>query len=189
VPRVASGGRTILTPSNPTVTLNRVQSGVGWLRFEAVCSPAVGDVRLGSVYQLADGTSSIVQRATGIAAAPPGTHRPVIAGSQVEYDRLTVDLRQSRSLSRMLVYGFSESGQELTWGGTLIGQTFGGVRVELPLDMGRHHGPIALLSLYNIDGEFVLRAETEKVAGAVREVARAFGYDRITWADDHTPVL
>ena len=113
----------------------------------------------------------------------------MITGSRGEFDRLTVDLRQSRALSRLLVYAFSESGRELTWGGTLVGTSFGGARVELPLDLGRHHGPVALMSLYNIDGEFVLRAETEKVPGAVREVARAFGYDRITWADDHTPVL
>ena len=171
------------------MTLNRVQSGVGTLSVEAVCSPAVGDVRLGAVYQFSDGTSSIVQRATGRAAAPPDSHRPIITGSWGEYDRLTVDLRQSRSLSRLLVYGFSESGRELTWGGTLVGTCFGGARVELPLDIGRHHGPVALISLYNIEGEFVLRAEVDRIAGAVRDVARAFGYDGITWADDHTPVL
>lgn len=171
------------------MTLNRVQSGVGMLIFEAVCSPTVGDIRLGAVYQLVDGTSSIVQWVTGLAVAPPRSHRPVITGSSGEFDRLTIDLRQSRALSRLLVYAFSETGRELAWGGTLIGTSFGGARVELPLDLGRHHGPVALMSLYNIDGEFVLRAENEKVAGAVRDVARMFGYDRITWADDHTPVL
>jgi hypothetical protein len=100
-----------------------------------------------------------------------------------------VDLRQSRSLRRVLVYAFSESDRELHWGGTLLTRTFGGARVEIPLDLGRHHGPIALMSIYNIDGEYVLRAETEKVSGAVRDVARAFGYDRITWADPRTPVV
>ena len=189
VPRVSPGGRTILTPRDPTVTLNRIQSGIGTLTFEAVCSAAVGDIRLGALYQLADGTSSVVSRATGIPAAPPGSRRPVLSGQLGEYDRLVVDLRQSRSLARLLVYAFSESGRELAWGGTLVGTTFGGARVELPLDLGRHHGPIALLSLYDIDGEYVLRAETEKVDGPVREVARRYGYDRITWADDAMPVL
>jgi uncharacterized protein involved in tellurium resistance len=189
LPRIAPGGRTILTRRDPTVTLNRVQAGVGTLVTEAVCSPAVGDIRLGALYELADGTSSIVQRATGMPAAPPGSRRPVITGSWGEFDRLTVDLRQSRALRRLLVYAFSESGQELAWGGTLVTSTFGGARIELPLDLGSHLGPIALLSLYNIDGEFVLRAEAEKVTGAVREIARLFGYDRITWADDRTPVV
>jgi uncharacterized protein involved in tellurium resistance len=171
------------------VTLNRIQSGVGTLRFEAVCSPSVGDIRLGALYQLADGTSSIVQLATGLASGPPRSQRPVLTGSRGEFDQLTVDLRQSRALSRLLVYAFSETGRELAWGGTLIGSSFGGARIEMPMDVGRHHGPVALMSLYNIDGEFVLRAENVKVRGAVREVARMFGYDRISWADDHTPVL
>jgi hypothetical protein len=189
VPRVTPGGRTILTPRDPTVTLNRIQSGVGTLTFDAVCSPAVGDIRIGALYQLADGTSSVVSRAAGIPTAPPGARRPVVLGQLGEYDRLVVDLRQSRSLARLLVYAFSESGRELAWGGTLVGTTFGGARVELPLDLGAHLGPIALLSLYNVDGEYVLRAETEKVDGPVREVARRYGYDRITWADDAMPVL
>ena len=83
----------------------------------------------------------------------------------------------------------SESGAELNWGGTLVTRTFGGGRVELPLDIGRHRGPVALMSLYNIDGEFVLRAETERITGAVRDVALSFGYDQITWADPHMPVV
>jgi hypothetical protein len=185
---VTPKGRVILTPQDPTVTLNRIQSGVGTLTVEAICSPAVGDIRIGALYQFTDGTSSLVSRAAGIPAAPPGSRRPVITGQLGEYDRLVIDLRQSRSLARLLVYAFSESGRELAWGGTLVTTTFGGARVELPLDLGRHDGPIALLSLYNVDGEYVLRAERDKVDGAVRDVARMFGYDHISWADDSTPV-
>jgi hypothetical protein len=189
-PRVASGARLILTQRDPTVTLNRVQSGVGTLVIEAISSPAVGDVRIGALYQLADGgVSGIVQLATGIAAAPAQSRRPVILASGGQYDRLTVDLRQSQALSRMLVYAFSESGRELDWGGTLRLTTLGGSRVEFALDLGRHQGPIALLSVYRIDGEFVLRAEAERVSGATRDVAQTFGYSEISWADDRTPVL
>jgi hypothetical protein len=57
VPRAASGSRTILTPRDPTVTLTRIQSGIGTLTIEAVCSPAVGDIRIGALYELTDGTS------------------------------------------------------------------------------------------------------------------------------------
>ena len=78
--------------------------------------------------------------------------------------------------------------RELAWGGTLRITTFGGARLEVPLDVGRHAGPLAMVSLYVLDGEFVFRAELEPVAGAVREVARSYGYDLITWADDETPV-
>jgi uncharacterized protein involved in tellurium resistance len=189
VPRVASRGRVILTRQEPTVTLNRVQSGVGSLTVEAVCSPAVGDITLGALYQLTDGTSSVVHRATGLGSGPPRSRRPVLTASRGEFEQLLVDLRQSRTLERLLVYAVSESGSELAWGGTLVTRTFGESRVELPLDFGRHRGPIALMSLYNVDGEYVLRAEAEKVTGAVRDVARSFGYDQITWADPRTPVV
>jgi uncharacterized protein involved in tellurium resistance len=187
--RIDPGGRVILTPRDPTVTLNRVQSGIGTLTIDAVCSPAVGDLRLAALYQLADGTSSLVRAVTGIPAAPPGSRRPVVRGSRGEYERLTVDLRQARRLERLLVYAFSESRSELAWGGTLRVTTFGGARIELPMDLGRHPGPIVLLSVYVVDGEFVLRAELEEVSGASREVARRYGYDRVTWADDDTPLL
>jgi uncharacterized protein involved in tellurium resistance len=187
--RIEPGSRAILTPHDPTVTLNRVQSGIGTLTVDAVCSPAVGDLRLAALYQLTDGTSSLVRAVTGIPAAPPGSRRPVIRGSRGEYERLTIDLRQARALERLLVYAFSESRAELAWGGTLRVTTFGGARLEVPMDLGPHAGSMALLSIYVLDGEFVVRAELEKVPGASREVARRYGYDRVTWADDDVPVL
>ena len=186
--RVRSGQQTILTHKEPAVRLNRLQSGVGTLTIEAICSPVVGDVRIGAAYQLADGTSSIVQHASGIAAGPPGSKHALLSVYRHEYDGLTVDLRQSRALRRLVVYAFSESGRAITWGGTLVTTTFGGARIEIPLELGQHQGPAVLMSLYNVDGEYVLRAELELIAGEVREATRAFGYDRITWADSRTPV-
>jgi hypothetical protein len=188
VPRARSGAQTILTKQHPTITLSRVQSGVGTLSIELVCSSAVGDVRLGAAYELADATTSIVQYDSGIPAAPRDSRRPVIAGSRAQYDRLTVDLRQTRALSRMVVYAYSRSGQAITWAGTLMCSTFGGARIELPLELGPWRGPLVLMSIYNVRGEFVLRAEMEPIAGGIREAARAFGFDRIIWADDQTPI-
>jgi uncharacterized protein involved in tellurium resistance len=185
--RVEPRGRQILSQRDPTVTLNRVQSGIGTLTIDAVCSTAVGDLRVGALYQLADNTSSLVRAVTGRTSAPPGSRRPVLRGSRSEYERLTVDLRQSRALQRLLVYAYSESGGELAWDGVLRITTFGGARVEVPLDVGRHGGPLVVLSLYNVDGEFVLRAELDKLTGGARDVARSYGYDLITWADDETP--
>ncbi|TFV88580.1 hypothetical protein [Blastococcus sp. CT_GayMR16] len=189
MPRLGPRGRVILTPLDPTVTLNRLQSGVGALTVEAVCSPAVGDLAIGALYELTDGASSIVQRTTGLVAGPPRSRSPILTASREEFEQIHVDLRQTRTLQRLLVYAFSASGRPLQWGGTLVTRTFGGARVELPLDFGGHHGPVALMSLYNIDGEFVLRAEGEQVAGAARDVSRSFGYDRITWADHWMPVV
>jgi hypothetical protein len=45
-----------------------------------------------------------------------------------------------------------------------------------------------LMSLYNVRGEFVLRAEMQTLNGDVREAARAYGFDRISWLDDRSPV-
>jgi hypothetical protein len=188
LPRARSGDRTLLTPRSPTVTLNRLQSGIGVLSIEAACSPAVGDLRIGAAYQLTDGHSSIVSRSSGIPMAPRNSRRPVIAARRDEYERLLVDLRQNRKLDRMIVYGFSESGAELRWGGTLLVRTAGGARIELPLDQPASAAVTVLLSIYNVRGEFVLRAELESIDGTIRNAVQAYGFDRIAWLDDSTPV-
>jgi uncharacterized protein involved in tellurium resistance len=185
--RIAAGGHQLLSVTEPTVTLTRVQSGVGQLEIEAVCSAEAGDLRLGAAYQLADGTSSTVQYTGGNRFAP-SSRRPVIVAGRDEYENLRIDLRQSRSVQRMAIYAFSESRAELRWGGTLVVTTFGGARVELPLETLFAGRVAVLMSIYNVDGEYVVRAEMETIVGDVREAARAYGYDRITWRDDRTPV-
>lgn len=185
--RLQGGGQHLLNLAAPTVTLTRVQSGIGQLEIEAVCSSAVGDLRLGAAYQLRDGTTSTVQYAGGNRFAP-SSRRPVIVAGRDDYEHLRLDLRQARELERMAVYGFSESRAELRWGGTLVTTTFGGARIELPLETLLPGRVAVLLSIYNVDGEFVIRAEMETVLdGDVREAARAYGYDRITWRDDRSP--
>jgi hypothetical protein len=42
------------------------------------------------------------------------------------------------------------------------------------------------LSLYNIDGELVLRAEQSLIGGSIRVATAAFGFAGISWLDDHT---
>lgn len=185
--RVRANEQQLLGITVPTVTLTRVQSGIGELEIEAVCSPAVGDLRLGAAYQLADGTTSTVQYADGNRFAPSSRH-PVIVAGRDEYEYLRLDLRHARELERMAIYAFSESRSELIWGGTLVITTFGRARIELPLET-LHPGRVAvLMSIYNLDGEFVIRAEMETTHdGDVREAARAYGYDRITWRDERSP--
>lgn len=184
--RIAAGTQHLLTVREPTVTLSRVQSGIGQLQIEAVCSPEIGDLRLGAAYQLADGTSSTVQYTGGNRFAP-SSRRPVIVAGKDEYEHLRVDLRQARALERLTVYAFSESRVDLTWGGTLVVTTFGGARVDLPLETLHPGHIVVLLSIYNLDGEFVVRAEMETITGDVREAARAYGYERIAWRDDRSP--
>jgi uncharacterized protein involved in tellurium resistance len=185
--RIRAGEQHLLGIKDPTVTLTKVQSGIGQLEIEAVCSPEIGDLRLGAAYSLRSGGSSTVQYAGGNRFAP-SSRRPVIVAGRDEYEHLRVDLRQVRDIERMAVYAFSESRAEITWGGTLVVSTFGGARIELPLE-SLHPGRVAvLISIYNLGGELVIRAEAETITGDVREATRAYGYDRITWRDDRSPV-
>ena len=180
--------RVLLTPTQPTLTLTRLQSAIGTLTIEAACSPAVGDLRLGCLYELRSGASSTVQLTQGNRVAPPRSRRPVIVAGHDRFEHLGIDLRQCTELRRLVVYAFSESRKPLAWGGTLIVSTFGGARAELPLDSLQSGDVGVLLSLYNLRGEFVLRAEMQTLFGAAREAARSYGFDRITWLDDRTPV-
>jgi len=171
------------------VTLNRVQSGVGALTIEAACSPAVGDLRLGAAYELVGGESSIVQHSSGLLVAPPGSRRPILAGQRGQFERLTLDLAQVRRLRRLAVYAFSESDTALQWGGTLVVTTLGQARIDLALDRPPSPGVAMLLTVFNIEGELVIRAESELIAGSVRDACVAYGYDRITWLDGRTPLV
>jgi hypothetical protein len=186
--RVKARSRKALTVAAPTVTLTRLQSAIGTLTFEAACSAEVGDLCIGCAYQLRTGYSSTVQRSGGNRFAPPDSRRPVLVASREHYERVEADLRQSGDLQRLVVYAFSESRAQLRWGGTLVAETVGEARVELPLDSLRGGDVAVLMSLYNVRGEFVLRAEMETLNGGVREACRAYGFDRITWLDDRTPV-
>lgn len=186
--RIAADGHQLLSVTEPTVTLTRIQSGIGQLSIQAVCSPEVGDLRLGAAYELRDGGTSTVQ-VIGERRFGPSVSRPVLVAGRDEYEHLGIDLRRCQELRRLAVYAFSESRAELVWGGTLVVATYGGARIELPLET-LHRGRVAvLLSLYNLDGEFVIRAEMETIldGGDIREAARAYGYDRITWRDDRLP--
>jgi uncharacterized protein involved in tellurium resistance len=185
--QVRSGTQTILTVATPTVTLSRIQSGVGTLTITAACSAEVGDLRLGAAFQLRSGPTSTVQSSGGNRFAPAGSRRPVIVGGRETYERLSVDLRQCRDLERLAVFAFSESRSPLQWGGTLVVSTFGGADAEVPLEAAQGE-VIVLATLYNVAGEFVLRAEMQPILGDVREACRAYGYDRITWLDGRNPV-
>jgi uncharacterized protein involved in tellurium resistance len=186
--RVRSGERFVLMPAEPTVTLTRLQSGIGTLTIEAAVSAEVGDLRIGCAYELESDLEMTVQMADGNRFAPPHAKRPVLVAGKERFERIGIDLRQCRSLRRLIVYAFSEHRQPLAWGGTLIVTTYGGARVELPLESLQAGDVAVLLSLYQVRGEFTLRAEMQTLYGDVREACRAYGYDKITWLDDRTPV-
>jgi len=161
---------------------------VGALTLQAAFSDEVGDLKLGCAYHLASGESSVISAARGLYAAPAGSRRPVIAAGDGRRAGFTMDLAQCREVERLIVYAYSESGASLSWDGALVIQTYGGDRVEVPLRRDPGAGVLVPLSLYNIDGEFVLRAEQIFVTGSIRRATDAFGFERISWVDDNTPL-
>jgi uncharacterized protein involved in tellurium resistance len=186
--RVRAGERFIMSPIEPTVTLTKLQSAIGTLTIEAAVSDEVGDLRIGCAYELADDFEQTMQMTQGNRFAPPHSKRPVLVGGHDRFERVQLDLRQCRSLRRLIVYAFSEHRRPLKWGGTLVTTTLGGARIEIPLDVLQAGDIAVLMSIYQVRGEFVLRAEMQTLYGDVREAARAYGYERITWLDSRTPV-
>lgn len=178
----------MLTPSEPTVTLTRLQSAIGTLTMEAAASDEVGDLRLGCAYELESGLQLTMQMTQGSRLAPPHSKRPILLGSRDRFEKVSIDLRQCLQLRRLVLYAFSENRKPLAWGGTLLVTTFGGARIELPLDSLQGGDVAVLLSIYPVRGELVLRAEMQTLFGDVREASRAYGFDRITWLDGRSPV-
>lgn len=183
--RARPGETVILGRQQPTLRLTRIQCGVGALSIRAALPGDAGVVLLGCAYQLRSGQSALLPGADGPSLAPPGSRRPVILA---DHPTLTLDLLQSREIQRLVVFAYSPAGTSVSWGGTLVVRTLGGARIEVPLGRPEGAGALVALSLYNIDGEFVLRAEDELVTGAARQVCAAYGFDQITWVDDQTPL-
>jgi uncharacterized protein involved in tellurium resistance len=170
------------------VVLNRLQSGIGTLRIEAACSPAVGDLRLGCAYQLRDGATSTVQHNGGNRFAPSDGKRPVLQAQREQYEAIAIDLRRCQDVERLAVYAFSESRVPLAWAGTLVVRTLGGAAIELPLAMSQQTPVAVLMTLSTVENQLVLRHEMAPFDASVRAACVAYGYDRITWLDDWTPV-
>ncbi len=166
-----------------------MQSGVGTLTFEAAVADSVGDLRLGAAYQLRSGRSSTIQHHAGRRFAPPGeTRRPILLAARQQFERLSLDLRQVDELERMVVYAFSGNGSQLRWGGTLLVNTFGGDRIEMPIEMPPATAVAVLASVYNVGGELVLRSEMDLVGTTIMQACRGYGFERISWLDDVTPI-
>lgn len=186
--RLAPGGRASLTDDRPTLTLDRLQSGIGVLTVRAAVSEHIGDLRLAAAYRLTTGESSVLDEARGLTVAPVGTSRYVVVATRDNGDVLRLDLRQVRRLERLVVLAFSPSGATLRWGGALLVETADGGRVDVALDREPASGVLVALSITQVAGELVLRAEDELVHGTFRDAALAYGFTTITWVDPWTPL-
>ncbi len=196
--RTLRGASTLLTPQRPSVTLTRVQSRVGRLVLTAATSVGDGDLRLGCAYRLRSGSSSLVQAVSRVTVAPPASRRPLIRAARQRFEELHVDLRQVGELDRMVVYLFSQYdalrtsppgvSARVPWAGVLSAELVAGTRIDVPLRRDPAPGVLVALSIYNVDGELVLRAENQLLPGSVRDAVQAFGFDAIAWIDPTTPL-
>jgi uncharacterized protein involved in tellurium resistance len=187
--RTAEGSApTRLAGAHPTVTLTRLQSGTGALELSLTRPASAGDLALGCVFELADGVEAVVQELGGVTAGPPGTPLPVVRWKgRADGESLFVDLRRVRDLRRALVYGYSPSVAVLAWSGVLVITTYGGARIEVPIESGSFSGTLALLTIYNVAGELVLRAEMDGHHGPPETAAVAYDH-HLPWLDGRTPL-
>lgn len=169
------------------VTLTRLQSGTGTFALALVRAPSAGDLALGCVLQDATGAEAVVQAHGDRTAFPRASATPLVRlTARPEGDVVTIDLRQVRSLRRALVYGYSPSVSSLTWDGVLSATTYGGARIEIPFDRRPFSGTMAMVSIYDVDGELVIRSEMEELYGPPEMAAIAYGYE-VPWLDGRVP--
>ncbi|GLY35636.1 hypothetical protein Amsp01_016600 [Amycolatopsis sp. NBRC 101858] len=171
VVRLGAGRRLQLGPKTPAVTLDRLQSAIGLLTAEAVS----GTVTLGCAYDLADGRSGFLGSGT------TASRTPVLA---VRRRSVSADLRQVRQLARLVVIAVFPPAEAPP--GLLVVSTWDGGRLELSLGKPGRGRVTVPLSLHNVGGELVLRAEEAEALSSPRAAAEAFGFDRISWLDDST---
>lgn len=186
-PRVQPGATVVLSAARPTVTLTRLQSGIGQLRISLARGADAGDLALGLVCETTDGATYVLQR-LGDVQATPATPLPLVRLAAVQgVDTFLVDLRQVRRLRRALLYGYSPAVAVLAWDGVVTTTTHDGSRVEAPFELPALSGTVALLTGYAVHGELVLRAELEPFAGPPETAAEAYGY-HAGWLGGRLPV-
>lgn len=169
---------TILDSRAPSVMLNRLQSGIGALTFD-VTWPDATDIRMGCAFQQRSRQTVLIGRSDGIG--------PIMLETRGSRHRLLLNLLTGRHLDRLIVFATPSATDVSRWNGTLFITTYGGARMEVPLDSPVPAGATVLLSAYNLSGEYVLRSEAEHVPGSLRDACLAYGFDRITWRDPNTP--
>lgn len=186
--RVTADRAAVLTSTRPTLALTRVQSGVGALVVHAAVPASAADMRLAYAYRLRTGETSVLDASAGRTVAPVGSRRPVAVATSDSKQTLRVDLRQVRELDRLVVLAYSAASGRLTWAGALRVTTTGGARVDVPLQRADGAGVLVALSVLNVDGQLVLRAENALVPGALQDACTTYGFTDIPWVDAHTPL-
>lgn len=183
LPHMPGTGRLLLTPTAPVVALSRLTSGIGALRVEAAVTSGGGDLVLSCAYAFTTGETSFMNPDDVQQATSAGARVPLLVAGRDRFPRFVVDLRQVRRLARALIVLHSRSGAPVRWAGAVVISTQSGTRIDVPLESAPDAATVAAVSIYQVDGEIVLRAEVEP-AVSPREACRSFGYETVAWLDD-----
>ncbi len=163
LPTARVRGRTILTPEQPMVTLDRRQSAIGSL---AVDLAPYG--RVNGVWELIDGTAGTVSEQGGITTSPEFGRRSLV---QVQHGRLLVGLRHVHQLRRLLVVltGLDPDGARTT----TVASLYDGSTAESAHES--HVPALVSLAIYQVEGELVVRREGFGFP-SLAEAAKAYGF-------------
>lgn len=172
--RVAAGTLAQLDLERPSVTLNRLQSGVGALTMDLI---GVGAERaaLGCAYEI-DATphtrTLVVEAGADLVPQPD----QLLWGSSKQHQRLHIDLREIVRFRRALLYVTTSPGRGETTSCALVFATRGVDVVECPMVLPAGEGTVVVATIYNAFGELVIRSEVEAFDGSARAAAEAHGF-------------
>ncbi|SDS03486.1 hypothetical protein SAMN04489860_0644 [Paraoerskovia marina] len=178
VPVLEPGSFRQLGPADPVVQLDRVQAATGSLAVEVHAPDAV---RAAVFVETSDGDARTHAVVVGpLPGHAPSASRPVVT---LNGTSVAVDLGAGPALRRFAL-ALTGARDE----GVVAISTFDGARVEIPVRAtGGGETAVVLLGTRTRSG-LVLRAQGRRVDDGLRGVARAHGFDRISWQDPATPV-
>jgi len=161
-------GRTLLTADAPVATLDRRQSAIGSLTFDATPHGQVN-----GVWELTDGTAGIVSAGAvseegGITTSPEFGRRSLV---QLSKGQLLVGLRHVRQLRRLLVVVTDLDPQGAA--STTVAALYDRSSIESSHES--HVPALVTLALYQVDGELVVRREGFGFP-SLAEAAKAYGF-------------
>jgi len=156
-------GRTLLTADAPVATLDRRQSAIGSLTFDATPHGQVN-----GVWELTDGTAGAVSEEGGITTSPEFGRRSLV---QLSKGQLLVGLRHVHQLRRLLVVVTDLDPQGAA--STTVAALYDRSSIESSHES--HVPALVTLALYQVDGELVVRREGFGFP-SLAEAAKAYGF-------------
>jgi len=168
-------------------------TGGGFLKRLAGGGGGNIDLDLGCLYELADGTKSVVQ-ALGGSFTSRNAGTPIISldgddrsGTASGGENLSIDLSRLREIKRVLIFAMIYEGVT-SWAaadGVVTLYPVGSPEIEVRLDEHDDHARVCAIALLeNTGGDLAIRREVRYVRGAQRALDEAYGWG-LKWQAGH----